>query len=245
MANTKISALTSSTTPLAGTEVLPIVQSGATVKVAVSDLTAGRAVSVASIAITGGSSAAGVISKDATTGLQIRGIAGSGYDLEITNSGGATAQTIATGTYKTKFWDDVSTLGNVVISTSGKGIDFSATSGTGTSELLADYEEGTWTPNQGAGLNVVGTFSSQGTYTKIGRMVYITGRVTGSTSIAIPAIDFICTNLPFTIGAASVGNANTGTLSQSTQVIAFSGTSLYGQTTAAASFIYFSVSYPV
>jgi trimeric autotransporter adhesin len=35
---------------------------------------------------------------------------------------------------------------NVVIATSGKGIDFSATAGTGTSELLNDYEEGTWTP---------------------------------------------------------------------------------------------------
>ena len=51
MANTKISALTSSTTPLAGTEVLPIVQSSATVKVAVSDLTAGRAVSMSAATI--------------------------------------------------------------------------------------------------------------------------------------------------------------------------------------------------
>jgi len=39
MADKKISALTSATTPLAGTEVLPIVQSSATVKVAVDDLT--------------------------------------------------------------------------------------------------------------------------------------------------------------------------------------------------------------
>jgi len=45
MADKKISALTASSTPLAGTEVLPIVQSGATVKVAVTDLTAGRSVS--------------------------------------------------------------------------------------------------------------------------------------------------------------------------------------------------------
>lgn len=45
MADTKISALTAATTPLAGTEVLPIVQSGATVKVSVADLTAGRAIS--------------------------------------------------------------------------------------------------------------------------------------------------------------------------------------------------------
>jgi|694.fasta_scaffold10218_4 hypothetical protein len=49
MADKKISQLTASTTPLAGTEVLPIVQSGSTVKVAVSDLTAGRAVSASSV----------------------------------------------------------------------------------------------------------------------------------------------------------------------------------------------------
>ena len=48
MADKKISALTAASTPLAGTEVLPIVQSGLTVKVAVSDLTAGRAVSALS-----------------------------------------------------------------------------------------------------------------------------------------------------------------------------------------------------
>jgi len=44
MADKKISQLTSATTPLAGTEVVPIVQGGSTVKVAVSDLTAGRTV---------------------------------------------------------------------------------------------------------------------------------------------------------------------------------------------------------
>jgi hypothetical protein len=47
MADTKISALPASTTPLAGTEVLPIVQSGVTKQVSVANLTAGRAVSSA------------------------------------------------------------------------------------------------------------------------------------------------------------------------------------------------------
>ena len=42
MSNTKISALTSATTPLAGTEVLPIVQSSATKQVSVANLTVGR-----------------------------------------------------------------------------------------------------------------------------------------------------------------------------------------------------------
>lgn len=52
MADKKISQLTAASTPLAGTEVLPIVQSGSTVKVAVSDLTAGRAVSASSLTLT-------------------------------------------------------------------------------------------------------------------------------------------------------------------------------------------------
>jgi hypothetical protein len=41
MANTKISALGAATTPVAGTEVLPIVQSSTTVKLAISDITPG------------------------------------------------------------------------------------------------------------------------------------------------------------------------------------------------------------
>lgn len=45
MADKTISALTSASTPLIGSEVLPIVQSGQTVKVTVSNLTAGRAIS--------------------------------------------------------------------------------------------------------------------------------------------------------------------------------------------------------
>lgn len=62
--------------------------------------------------------------------------------------------------------------GNVVVA-NGNGIDFSATSGTGTSELFDDYEEGTWTPEvadaQTGGNTASGTFT--GYYTKIGRMV--------------------------------------------------------------------------
>jgi hypothetical protein len=56
--------------------------------------------------------------------------------------------------------------GNVVVA-SGQGIDFSATAGTGTSELLADYEEGTWTPAGGSLTN-----NATATYTKVGRFVH-------------------------------------------------------------------------
>ena len=54
MPDLKISQLTSAATPLAGTEVLPIVQSGSTVKVPVSDLTAGRAVSASALTASSG-----------------------------------------------------------------------------------------------------------------------------------------------------------------------------------------------
>lgn len=86
MADKKISALTAATTPLAGTEVLPIVQSGTTVKVSAADVTAGRAVSMDSATITGGT-ANGVAylnaSKVLTTGTAIQ-YSGGNLGLNVT-----------------------------------------------------------------------------------------------------------------------------------------------------------------
>jgi len=65
--------------------------------------------------------------------------------------------------------------GNLVIGTAGKGIDFSADpSAPGmTSELLDDYEEGTWTPElRFSGATTGITYNTQvGKYTKVGRLV--------------------------------------------------------------------------
>jgi hypothetical protein len=67
--------------------------------------------------------------------------------------------------------------GNLVIGTSGKGIDFSATSnssGTMTSELLNDYEEGTFTPSIVFGTSGTATYAFRtGFYTKVGRQVTV------------------------------------------------------------------------
>jgi len=62
--------------------------------------------------------------------------------------------------------------GNLIVE-NGKGIDFSATPGTGTSELLDDYEEGVWTPELRFGGATTGiAYATQyGTYTKIGRLI--------------------------------------------------------------------------
>ncbi len=53
MADLKISQLSAATTPLDGTEVLPIVQSGSTKQVSVANLTAGRDASVKALTATG------------------------------------------------------------------------------------------------------------------------------------------------------------------------------------------------
>lgn len=54
MANSKISALPAASTPLAGTELVPVVQGGITERVSVANLTAGRDVAAASFAATSG-----------------------------------------------------------------------------------------------------------------------------------------------------------------------------------------------
>lgn len=66
MPDLKISALPAATTPLAGTEIIPLVQGGTTDRTTVADLTAGRAVSVLSLSATGGAiGATGSISSSA------------------------------------------------------------------------------------------------------------------------------------------------------------------------------------
>jgi hypothetical protein len=85
--------------------------------------------------------------------------------------------------------------GNLVIGTSGKGIDFSATSGTGTSELLADYEEGTWTPADASGASLSFTVTSA-TYTKIGRIVNLLAYFTYPSNANVNPV--LISGLPFT-----------------------------------------------
>ena len=79
--------------------------------------------------------------------------------------------------------------GDLVIGTSGHGIDFSATGGgdlggSGTSELLDDYEEGTCTFTFVPASGSYGAVYTTGHYTKIGDIVHVTGSISinGQTS---------------------------------------------------------------
>lgn len=77
--------------------------------------------------------------------------------------------------------------------------------GTASSNLLDDYEEGTYTPSVTSLGGSITSFTSSGTYTKIGRVVYVTAAVTitnngtGSGAVTI--------SVPFTCSAGNhVGN---------------------------------------
>lgn len=158
MSDKKISELASSTTPLAGTEVLPIVQSGITKQVSVANLTFGRAISASEATLT---------------------------------------------------------TGNLVIGTAGKGIDFSADSSAAgmTSELLDDYEEGTWTPmfvpSTGSFDSITYTDSlTKGWYTKVGNIVYVTGQIrTDAITVGTASGTARIGGLPFSQGEASIGGS--------------------------------------
>ncbi len=274
MADKKISALTASSTPLAGTEVLPIVQSGTTVKVAVSDLTTGRAVATGNLTTTGiatisSNTAIGtatprtsankvLLTMDATWGGQVDiGVSGTSHAQFGTDNydTGASCRIQSQDSIVFKMNGGTATniymeSGNLRPSVAGKGVNFTANSAAAgmTSQLLNWYEEGTWTPNQGAGLTVVGAFSSTGVYTRIGRQVTVTGQITGATSVNTSGSGIVCTNLPFTVGtnSNSVG-AMTNTATNNTYVYVNPGsTTMYSSTAAGASgSLFFTVTYSI
>ena len=127
--------------------------------------------------------------------------------------------------------------GNVVMGTSGKGIDFSADgSGAGmTSELLDDYEEGTWTP---VFTNTGGTPSytwQHGKYVKVGRHVWLVCNVK-CTVTPSGVVNVFLGGFPF-------ANVNTAAnywpgLVQPYQGFDYGGDSMMGSINDAADFVY-------
>ena len=267
MADVKISGLPTSTVPLAGTEVLPIVQGGVTKQVANNDL---RPKQIQSNATTGVLQVAGptagttrvmttpdanftaartdaaqtfsgtqtfsrIDASNATGGglistfsstwsttriaLQGSGVTGAGI-INISNNAATVGfpfevQANGVGTFSCDTAGNLRPVGNLVIGTSGKGIDFSATPGTGTSELLADYEEGTFTAvlDLQVGSITLDTSFDTLSYIKIGKQVYITGAIKVS-SVSGPD-GFIRMTLPF----ISANSAETSSFSASPMCI--------------------------
>jgi hypothetical protein len=130
MADKKISALTASTTPLSGTEVLPIVQSGSTVKVSVANLTAGRTVQVSKLESDDGVNGRWVIEQGVNNNIQS---ATTGFGNWKT----ATLQANPSGLNMT--WDTSGNttvgVGNLIVGTAGKGVTLTSPDGL-TTKLL-------------------------------------------------------------------------------------------------------------
>jgi hypothetical protein len=265
MADLKISQLVGAATPLAGTEVLPIVQSGATTKVAIADVTAGRTVSMLGAKLTATTTA--TIYTDSVDGADNKrlilagaGAAGTGragyivsYGNEFSGSegnidfvagvpgiaGSGVINFLTAGVTAFKVDENK----NLVQGTAAKGVNFTAnTPAAGmTSQLLNWYEEGTWTPTQGGGMTVVGAYTSVGTYVRIGRQVTITGSAQGATSISTGANQLMCSGLPFAVVSTGCGALNGGGTYAGT--IVPSGTVLYGTAIPATDTLYFTATY--
>lgn len=142
----------------------------------------------------------------------------------------ATSPTIATPTLT---GDATLSTGNLVVGTSGKGIDFSATPGTGTSELLTDYEEGTWTPVLTTSTPPTTPFTMSvvyAVYTKVGRQVTVTARIR-TTNVSLTGADGVAyiSGLPYTSstdGSGTIGYSSAWATNQPTTCYA-SGTFVY------------------
>ena len=132
-------------------------------------------------------------------------------------------------------------LGNLVIGTAGKGIDFSAaTHAAGmTSELLNDYEEGVWTIGLtfGGGSTGLTIDGQEAFYTRVGRLVHVSGRISlsnkGSSTGAA-----VLTGLPFTIANSNGARAG-GDVSWYAAVLGVASINILGDNnaTTAALFI--------
>ena len=109
-----------------------------------------------------GGNATGITVADSTANISIGTTLAVNTINEVTSANGVTI-------------DGLSLKDGNVVPAAGKGIDFSAASGSASgssSALLDDYEEGTWTPT-GTNLHSLST----GSYVKVGNMVFIWGHI--------------------------------------------------------------------
>lgn len=218
MADQKISALTSASTPLAGTEVLPIVQSGATVKVATNDLTVKN------------------VRANATTGI-LQVVGPTAATTRVMTTPDANFTVARTDAAQSLTGDQTLSAGNIVQGTAAKGVNFTANTPKAgmTSQLLNWYEEGTWTPTLGGNTTYT---RQQGRYIRNGKMCTVMASVVVNV-LGTGSINTI-SGLPFNSALISIGGASVsyfesiatnlvsifGRLGQNDSYIEFTGISL-------------------
>jgi hypothetical protein len=328
MADKKISALTGASTPLDGTEVLPIVQGGATVKVANNDLRPKQIQSnatsgVLQVAGPGAAATRVMTTPDAnftaartdagqtfTGNQQVNGTlgvksTGGIVNVETTTARGSGSNYVTfrdptgekgyvgyisgandgmylfnvvnapvlVGVNSSTTWT-FTTAGNLAVANSGNGIDFSInTAAPGvTSELLDDYETGTWTPTYTPASGAFGaiTYNSNtfGRYTKVGNAVFIVGLIiTDAFAVGTGTGQGRISGLPFTPSPSASASINystnfnldtpTGSFTSGTDIFltsrltsngssaAFNSANFTTGASAFANYVYFQMNYVV
>ena len=153
----------------------------------------------------------------------------SNNNLTIDQFGGGTFNTRLTIDTDANDGDVIVNTGNLVIGTSGKGIDFSATPNGyagSINETLDDYEEGYFTPTVGgwsaSGTGVYGSGGQRGRYTKVGNLVTVFFHVYW-TALNNASGVFAIENLPF---AHSSSTYNLSTAVQM-RYVDYSGDTVY------------------
>jgi hypothetical protein len=172
MADLKISQLTSATTPLAGTEVLPVVQSSTTKQVSVANLTAGRAVSGLSFSAgtniglqnTSATAYSGVAlnSNDSNTSTRNWAVVTSYNDygdlcfVQSSTQGGSPVGGVVRGEFNKSTGDYKINTGSLLINTAGKGVTLPGgitwTSGSGSPESVVTAPVGSLYSRSDGGL---------------------------------------------------------------------------------------------
>lgn len=117
----------------------------------------------------------------------------------------------------------------------GKGIDFSATSdgsGTMSSELLDNYEEGEWTPTNGSADSITFTPVGKSSYTRIGNMVHVSAYINFGSSSGTNALQV--TGLPYSGSISGHVHYSSGAgfnrFNVGTHVLYFDGTNIWSRT---------------
>ena len=190
MADVKISGLPASTVPLAGTEVLPIVQSSTTKKVSIANVTAGRAVSALSFAPTGSAlpvngvflpdtNAVGISTNSeerarffATGGVSIGNTVDPGAtNLSVT---GTITQATTLGAYVWTNWNPSDVIGTSTVPSAGSAYD--------STYVTSTFSAGTTTTTfNKAGkylVNVMNGFAAGAAYTFSRRFMNLGGTAT-------------------------------------------------------------------
>ena len=150
----------------------------------------------------------------------------------------------------------INSTGNIVLkggtaAANGVGVTFPATQvDSSDANCLDDYEEGTWSPTPSGNVNLTSVVSVSARYTKVGRLVTLSGQVTATVTLPNIVTYFVLPSLPFANGTVTTGAVQEN-VNLTIGAVQVSASNLYGFFTAASAIVsgaatfYYSVTYTV